>query len=418
MLKGARVMDDNRPMRSLPPRLLVVAAVIAGTLLPARTAIAFTDVPKNYWAHKAIQYVAETNTWMQDYGPGTFRPTLKERRDLWARTLVQLYAPDEPIDPSITFPDLSPEDPLYPFANVAVKLRWIPRFSGGRFGPGNAVIGSLLDYSLIKATGLFEAPLAGLARIREADGTPYVVSERWPHVMLAHYLGLHYNHSDDKLDIGLKTKLNRDEVAYSLWKATTVPDWKVASTAIYNDVVLPAMGPSKQAKHDLTQEGLDQVGYPYIYSGEWNAKSPPGYCCGYQPQGGFDCSGFTWWVMKRYEDGYNAAKYRVYGGWSIRDRSSRYMAKNTGRQIGFGSLWVGDLMFFASNGGKKWSDVNHVGIFVGKGWMIHSTGSTDGPVLQWVGHGWYYDHFVFGRRIIGALPKQGPAPQSQLLAGA
>jgi cell wall-associated NlpC family hydrolase len=410
-------MDDNGPMRSLSSRLLVVAAVIAATLLPARSAFAFTDVPSKYWDYKAIQYVAETNTWMQDYGPDTFRPTLKERRDLWARTLVSIYAPDEPIDPSITFPDLPPESRLYPFANVAVKLGWIPTYSNGKFGPRDAVIGSLLDFSLIKAMGLFEAPLAGLAAIHEADGTPYVVSERWPHVMLAHYLGLHYNHSNDKLDIGWKTKLNRDEVAYSLWKARTLPDYKIASTAIYNEVVLPAMDPSKQAKHDLTQEGLDQVGFPYIYSGEWNAKSPPGYCCGGQPQGGFDCSGFTWWVMKKYEDGYNAAKYRVYGGWSIHDRSSRYMAKNTKKPVPFGSLWVGDLMFFASNGGKKWSDVNHVGVYVGNNWMMHSTGSTDGPVLQWVGDGYYYDHFVYGRRIIGAPPQQGPDSRSQLLAG-
>jgi hypothetical protein len=99
-------MDDNGLMRSLCPRLLVVAAVVAATLLPAQSAFAFTDVPPKYWDYKAIQYVAETNTWMQDYGPDKFWPTRKERRDFWARTLVQIYAPDEPIDPSITFPPI------------------------------------------------------------------------------------------------------------------------------------------------------------------------------------------------------------------------------------------------------------------------------------------------------------------------
>ncbi|MGH2557279.1 MAG: NlpC/P60 family protein, partial [Actinomycetota bacterium] len=357
-------MDDNRLMRSLPPRLLVVAAVIAATLLPARSAFAFTDVPEKYWDYKAIRYVAETNTWMQDYGPDKFWPTRKERRDFWARTLVQIHAPDEPIDPSITFPDLPSDSPLYPFANVAVKLGWIPTYEDGRFGPLDHVVASLLDFSLIKATGLFEAPLAGLAAIHEADGTPYKVSERWPHMNLAHYLGLHYNHSNEKLDIGPNTRLNRDEVAYSLWRAETLPGYKIAAAAIYNDVELPALSSSKQVKHDLTQEGLDQVGFPYIYAGEWNAKSPEGYCCGSQPQGGFDCSGFVWWVMKRYEDGYNAAKHRVYGGWSIHDRSSKYMAKNTKTRVAFSRLYIGDVMFFASNGGKKWSDVNHAGVYV------------------------------------------------------
>ncbi|HEY3209061.1 MAG TPA: NlpC/P60 family protein [Actinomycetota bacterium] len=404
-------------MRRLSPRLIVVAAIIAATLIPARAAFAFSDVPKSYWDYTAIQYVAVTNTWMQDYGPDIFQPTTKETRGFLARALVLAYAPDEPPDPSITFPDLPPENPLYPFANVAVKLGWIPKYASGEFGPSNAVVGSLLDSSLIKATGLFEAPLAGLAAIHEADGTPYVVSGRWPHMMLAHYLGLHYNHSNEKRDFGAKSRVNRDEVAYSLWRAKTLPRYKIDSTVKFNDITLAGLSEAQQVKHDLTQEALDQVGYPYIWAGEWNAKSPSGYCCGYQPQGGFDCSGFVWWVMKRYEDGYNAAKYRVYAGWSIHDRSSSYMAKNAGTQITFGKLHVGDLMFFSSNGGKKWSDVNHVGLYVGKGWMIHSSGSTDGPVVEWVTDGYYRDHFVYGRRIIGVPPKFISAPPSQLTAG-
>jgi NlpC/P60 family protein/S-layer family protein len=410
-------MDDNGRMRSLPPRLLIVASIITATLIPARTAFAFTDVPKKYWDYSAIQYVAVTNTWMQDYGPEAFRPTANERRDFWARALVQAYAPDEPVDPSITFSDLPSDDPRYPYANVAVKLGWIQKYSDDRFVPMNPVVGSLLDFSLIKATGVFEAPLAGLASIHEADGSPYIVSERWPHMVLAHHLGLHYNHSDETKDFGAKSKVRRDEAAYSLWKAVTLPGWRITSASIYNDVELPALSPSKKAKHDLTQAALDRVGAPYIWSGEWYTKSPPGYCCGYQPKGGFDCSGFAWWVMKRYEDGYNAAKYRSYAGWSIHDRSSKYMAKNTKPHVAFSRLYIGDLMFFASNGGTKWSDVDHVGVYVGNHWMMHSSGSSDGPVLEWVGDGWYHDHFVYGRRLIGAPSAPGSAPQTQLMAG-
>jgi NlpC/P60 family/S-layer homology domain len=401
----------------LLPRLFAVAAIIAATFVPARAAYAFSDVPSGYWDYAAIQYVAWTNTWMQDYGPDTFKPTNKETRGFLARALVLAYAPDEPPDPSITFPDLAPDHPLYPYANVAVKLGWIPKYPSGKFGPGDPVVGSLLDFSLIKATGLFTAPLAGLAAIHEADGTPYVVSERWPHMMLGHYLGLHYNHSNEKQDFGARSRINRDEVAYSLWKAKTLPQWKIDSTVRYNDITLIGLGDAQRVKHDLTQEALDQVGYPYIWAGEWNAKTPPGYCCGSQPQGGFDCSGFVWWVMKRYEDGYNAAKYRVYPGWSLHDRSSRYMAKNTGTHIGFANLRVGDLMFFASNGGKQWSDVDHVGLYASNGWMIHSSGSVAGPVIEWVADGYYRDHFVWGRRLIGVAPKSGSTPLSELTAG-
>jgi hypothetical protein len=401
----------------LLPRLLAVAAIIAATLLPAQPAFAFTDVPRSYWDYRAIQFVALTNPWMQDFGPDTFRPTIRETRGFLARALVLAYAPAEPTDPSITFPDLPSEDPLYPYANVAVKLGWIPKYASGKFGPANPVLGSLLDFALVKATGLFEAPLAGLAAIHEGDGTPYVVGARWPHMMLARYLGLHYNHSDERRDVGAKTRVHRDEVAYSLWKAYTLETWKVDSTAIYNDITLVGLSDSQRVKHDLTQEALDQVGFPYIWSGEWNAKTPSGYCCGAQPQGGFDCSGFVWWVMKRNEGGYNAAQYRSYPGWSLRERSSSSMARNTGSHIGFASLRVGDLMFFSSNGGKQWSDVNHVGLYVGNGWMIHSSGSTDGPVIEWVADGYYRDNFVYGRRLIGVPPRGSDRNPGQLLAG-
>jgi hypothetical protein len=54
-------------------------------------------------------------------------------------------------------------------------------------------------------------------------------------------------------------------------------------------------------------------------------------------------------------------------------------------------------MFFAGNGGNGWDDVDHVGIYLGENWMIHSTGG--GPQLEWVADGWYYDNFVWGRQL-------------------
>jgi len=165
-------------------------------------------------------------------------------------------------------------------------------------------------------------------------------------------------------------------------------------------VALPTLDPTNAgqlAQQQLTQYAINQVGYPYIWGGEWNKASPVGYCCGTQPQGGFDCSGFVWWTLKKYEDGYNAAQYRVYPGWSIHDRSSSYMAENAPTHIAFANLAIGNLMFFASDGGPTWQDVDHVGIYVGNNWMMHSTDG--GPQLQYVGSGWYYDNFVWGRGL-------------------
>jgi cell wall-associated NlpC family hydrolase len=381
-------------MRPLPPRIILVAAVLVGLLVPARAAFAFSDVSKSYWAYDAITYVASTNTWMQDFGTDLFQPTAKEARKLMARTLVMVYAPTEPIDPTITFTDLPDTDPFYPYANVAVKLGWMLKLSGDTFGPNKNVQSAGLDRSLIRAMGLWDA-IDGLANIHQADGTPYTTEDTFPERQLARWLGLHYDHDDENLDMLESSYITRDEMAYSLWIATTLSQYELDSTSIFNDITL---ADATVTQGEFTQYMLNEVGYPYIWGGEWNKKSPNGYCCGSQPKGGMDCSGWVWWTLKKNEENYNAAQYHPdYGGWHISERVSSDMAAVTVTHLTYSELVPGNLMFFASNGGNNADDVDHVGIYLGNNWMIHSTGG--GPQLEWVGSGWYYDNFVWGRKL-------------------
>jgi cell wall-associated NlpC family hydrolase len=87
-------------------------------------------------------------------------------------------------------------------------------------------------------------------------------------------------------------------------------------------------------------------------------------------------------------------------------------------------------MFFSSNGGKTYADVNHVGIYLGNGWMANSVSSVDGVALDWAGTAtsnatsptYWFKNYVWGRRIIGAtsssISSLQPAPSaSQLSAG-
>jgi hypothetical protein len=379
----------------LSARLALLFSVFSLVIvLPAHAALAFSDVPRSYWDMGQIKYVAITHTWMRDYGRDVFKPSALETRSFLARTLVTVYAPTEPIDPSIHFSDLPDNDPFYRYANVAVKLGWMTKFGYNRWAGTAPVRTFVFDKAIILAMGKFSAPLAGLASIHQADGTPYKVSETFPHQQLARWLGLHYDHSDDTMDLQSRTKMKRDEVAYSLWAAMTLPSWQIDSAAKFDDVKLP-VATSMQQK--VTSYALNQVGFPYIWSGEWNAVSPPGYCCGYQPQGGFDCSGFAWWVLKKNEDGYNAAQFRNYAGWSLPQRSSYEIAEFTKTKLTWRQLKPGNVMMFADNGGNRWQDVTHVGIYLGNGWMMHSTDG--GPQLQWVGDGYYRDHFVWGRAL-------------------
>jgi hypothetical protein len=386
-------------MRSFLGRSVLVAVMAAAALIPAQAAFAYTDVPSNYWDYAAIKYVSIDRTYMRDYGATRFRPTTVEKRNFMARTLVEMYAPDEPTDPGITFSDLATTNTFYPYANVAVKLGWIKRAPGGTWDGAGPVVKNVMDQAIVLALGLKEQA-NGLQHIHQDDGDRYRVAGRFSYMAIGASLGLHYNHTDESMDLGATTAMRRDEVAYTFWIARTAPSWKISSLDRFTDISLPALDETTAAgsvQQEFTQFALREVGYPYIWGGEWNSESPSGYCCGYQPQGGMDCSGFMWFVLKKYEDGYNAAQFRAYPGWSIHDRTSSTMAEHAPVRIKFADLKIGNLMFFASDGGKTWQDVDHVGLYLGNNWMVHST--SGGPQLAWVGDGWYYDNFVWGRGL-------------------
>ncbi len=400
-------------MRAWLGRLSLLALVLAATLLPAQAAFAdFTDVPKTYWDYTAITYVAQTNTWMQDFGTSTFQPTTNETRELTSRALVEAYAPNEPIDPTITFPDLPSTDPFFPSANVSVKLGWMAAYGNGNFGPTDDIKVEKFDKAIVLAMGTLGDAITGLQKIHQDDGDAYAVDKWFPYLQLSHWLGLHYNHDDETMDFNKADPIHRDEVAYSLWVAKTLSSWVLDDAAKFDTISLPALDPNKNGlqknRQNVTAYALTQMGYPYVWGGEWNTSTGTGYCCGSQPIGGMDCSGFAWWVMKKNEASYNAAQYHpLYGGWTLPERVSTDMATATNTQYAYSELAVGDLMFFASDGSGQASHVDHVAIYLGNNWMIHSSGSNDGVAIDWVGDGYYHDIFVFARRLMGS--KLGPA---------
>jgi NlpC/P60 family protein/S-layer family protein len=404
-------------MRRLWLRIGLVAALSAGLLIPALPAFAdFTDVPKSHWAYDAIMYMASDNPWMQDYGTSEFQPDSFESRKFLARTLVQLYAPTEPIDPTITFPDLPTDDPFYPYANVSVKLDWIKRGGAGKFNPDNSVKWRKFDKALIRAMGLWDE-IDGLNALHQDDGAVYEHHSNFAEMDLARWFGFHYNHDDESEDLQINDKTPRAEVAWGIYTALNLSQWELDGATKFSDISLPAVNSSKEA---MTQFMIYEVGPPYIWAGDWDAKSPPGYCCGYQPQGGFDCSGWVWWTTKKNEDRYNAAQFHPdYSGWHLAERTSSDMAAATVDHLKYGELEAGNLMFFASNGGNKAGDVDHVGVYLGNGWMFHSTGG--GPFIEWVADGWYYDNFVWGRKLFrdgnGGAPRLPERPRSDVLAG-
>ena len=153
------------------------------------------------------------------------------------------------------------------------------------------------------------------------------------------------------------------------------------------------------------------VGYPYVWGGEWADSGPSGYCCGYQPIGGFDCSGLTWWVMKRAAAGWDNTPPREYRGWDLPQRTSAQMAAVGGR-VRWEDLQPGDLLLYDGNGDGT---VDHVDTYIGRGWAVDSGSSNAGVTLTYVFNNWYEDHFVRGRRIVA---RRRPVPLSRSTARA
>lgn len=365
--------------------------------------VTWSDIVAPYtWVRPAANWVGETNVWMRDYranedGTYPFRPGRLEPRKLFARALVRALGPAEQPDPSITFTDLDTGSRFYRFANVAVKMGWLGRSRSGAFRPDTPVTTTTVSRALVRALGLEDT--AGLIQdLQTRDGIRFAAPRNVGTLMLALRLGLRYNNRvDESQDVGPTTELNRAQVAYSLYRATTLEDWVVPYLADqYTGFVLPRMN---ERRRHIVRWGLRYVGYPYVWGGEWGFDSPEPAALGGQPVAGFDCSGLTWWVTRKNDGGaWSVAPPRPYDGWNLPQRTSRDMATMAPERIRFDDLRPGDLMFYD---GDDDGVVDHVDVFVGNGWAIDSGSSVGGVTFMWIETGWYREHFKWGRRILG-----------------
>jgi len=104
---------------------------------------------------------------------------------------------------------------------------------------------------------------------------------------------------------------------------------------------------------------------------------------------GFDCSGFTQYVMRHF-------------GASI-PRVSRDQAQS-GSAVKRENLRVGDLVFFARSASNR--TINHVGIYIGSGNFIHSSsgGGGKGVTVSNLNSGSYSRRYAGARRYLSSVP--------------
>lgn len=114
---------------------------------------------------------------------------------------------------------------------------------------------------------------------------------------------------------------------------------------------------------EIVSYAMSFIGKPYKYGG----SSPSG----------FDCSGFTSYVYKQY-------------GITL-NRTAASQAQN-GTKVSRSDLQLGDLIMFCS-------PINHVGIYIGGGKIVHAANPSRGVTTDTILSGYYNTNYNCARRI-------------------
>ena len=253
--------------------------------------------------------------------------------------------------------------------------------------PGATVTVTQLDARLVRAVDLSDAAAAFNAGAHAAGlATP----SRFGTETVARMLGLRTNHpaAQDNLELLPSEPVTRAETAYSVAQILRFKGWETQSVEdAAATFVLPTLG-AWQTK--VLNTAVRFIGFPYVWGGTSEKQESPFEI---QAHGGFDCSGFVWRVYKLQAYPGGAALASTIKGRTTYQMSGEVPAA---KRIGFAKLAPGDVLFFGPSGPRsKPASIGHTGIYLGSGWMIHSSGQ---GVAVTPLTGWYRQQFAWGRR--------------------
>ncbi len=253
--------------------------------------------------------------------------------------------------------------------------------------PDRPVTMAELDARLVGALGLSQAAATFATNARAAG---LRVPARFGTEVVARLVGLRLNHpaSADSLELLPNDPATRAEAAYSVARLLQFDGSEVdAVDGLAAAFVLPELGDWQ--KRILTT-AVTRIGMPYVWGG---TSDGPQTVFGVPSRGGYDCSGFVWRV-------YKLERYAGAGTLDtvLRGRTTYQMSGEVPRseRIGLAELEPADVVFFGDRGPRsRPAQVGHMGIYLGNGWFIHSSGY--GVAVARL-DGWYAREFAWGRR--------------------
>jgi len=284
--------------------------------------------------------------------------------------------------------DFRPDDPLTAgdLADLVAGLTARPQ--AAVVDPAAPVTIAQLDAALVRGEGL----QAAAARFRAAAAAAGLdPPARFGPEVVARMLGFRTDHprSQEDLEPAPSSIASRAEAAFSAAKILGWQGWEKQYVSSLSATFAPPLVSGWQ--QTILQQAVALIGYPYVFAG---TSERPQTVLGQPVPGGFDCSGFVWRLYKL--AGY-AAGTPLAG--VLKGRTTYAMSGEVpvSERITFAALEPGDVLFFGSKGPRsKPSQVYHAGIYLGGGWMIHSSGT--GVSLSPVATGYYAGAFAWARR--------------------
>jgi hypothetical protein len=403
--------------RSLNRIALIAAAALGALALAAATpgaarAQKYTDVPKGEWAYNAIVSVTDRGTTshkvLDDYG-SVFKPETAITREKLARSLVIAAGHYGEIVTPVAITDVPAGYRYYKVIQAAVHHGYLTLGKDGSFRPLDPVPASVAEVAVVR--WLKERYSAyDWSLLKTLKPSAWEPNKGWktgapgylPYIVASRQLQLRFNHPDtgDGHEVTPAQPIDRAELAYMFWRAYSAGgEWELSGLSGYSGITLPALSTRQK---EIVKFALKYIGYPYIWGGEYPTKDSP---YGYQKAGGFDCSGLVFYIMKMHFG------YPI----TVNERGAHDMAARAKPRIKRSQLKCGDLIFFGPTGpSSSVNSIYHAGLYLGGGWFIHSTGSSDGVTLQSLNTSSYYKSaFAWGRRVLKAselvIPAATPA---------
>jgi cell wall-associated NlpC family hydrolase len=302
----------------------------------------------------------------------------------WARPQIRIVVDRGLMGPSVA--EFRPRQPLTR-GELGYAMAVLTQQEQVVVDPDRAVTMAQLDRRLVTYLGLRTGARRFRRTVANAGLNP---PRRLGNETVARLLQLRFNHPPERDNRELRPNdpATRAEAAYSLARVLALGqsdvDWV---NSLADSFALPQLTAWRTR---VLRRAVHFVGFPYIWGGTWEHEQT---LFGVTDRGGFDCSGFVWRVFKLvpYEGGGSLSSV-------IQGRTTYQMSGEVPKssRIARRYLKPADVLFFGSAGvSSRPSQVDHTGIYLGGGWMIHSSGQ---GVTLVPFSGWYVDRFAWARR--------------------